>query len=100
VLPEAQDLCPKAAAGECAWPGGGPPPVVTRDGTWVGIMTDRDFRHPLSSSRVFQGSGANGVHAGGPGAEIMAMPVVNVRPRDELLGVARPMPEAKVRSPP
>jgi CBS domain-containing protein len=76
-------------------------PVVERDGTLVGIVTDRDLRHHLFKPQVFKEIGAVTVDAllkMVPVKEVMSAPVVTVGPEDSLDVAARTMLEDKVGS--
>jgi acetoin utilization protein AcuB len=76
-------------------------PVVNRDGTLVGIVTDRDLRHLLFSPRMFEVLGSTSVDVlldGVQVAEIMSTGVVTIAPDDRLADAARVMREEKVGS--
>jgi acetoin utilization protein AcuB len=76
-------------------------PVVDADGRLVGIVTDRDLRHRLFTSRVLHEIGSVPVDAllrGVPVSEIMSTPVVTAAPTDDLEGAASLMLEDKVGS--
>ncbi len=76
-------------------------PVVNREGSLIGIVTDRDLRHHLFSPRVFKDLGAIGVDVllkAVPVAEIMSTPAISVDPEGELVDAARLMLEEKVGS--
>jgi acetoin utilization protein AcuB len=76
-------------------------PVVDRDGTLVGVVTDRDLRHHLFSPPVFKDLGETAVEAllkAVPVAQIMSTPVISVAADDELIDAARLMLEEKVGS--
>ncbi len=76
-------------------------PVVSREGHLVGIITDRDLRHLLFSSRMFGALGSSrvdvlldGVHV----AEIMSTDVVTTTPDATLADAASTMRKEKVGS--
>ena len=76
-------------------------PVVSREGHLVGIITDRDLRHLLFSSRMFGALGSSradvlldGVHV----AEIMSTDVVTTTPDATFADAASTMRKEKVGS--
>lgn len=76
-------------------------PVVNREGTLVGIVTDRDLRHHLFTPRVFEGLGSipmdvllDGVRV----AEIMSTDVVTVEAGATLGAAADTMRKHRVGS--
>ena len=76
-------------------------PVVNREGLLVGMITDRDLRHLLFSSRMFEALGSSrvdvlldGVHV----AEIMSTDVVTTAPDAGLADAASTMRKEKVGS--
>jgi len=76
-------------------------PVVSRQGTMCGIVTDRDLRHHLFRSEVFRAIGSTPVDqllAGVPVHQVMSSPVVSVDPEADLEEAARRMLEDKLGS--
>jgi CBS domain-containing protein len=78
-------------------------PVVSRDGTLVGIVTDRDLRHHLFSPHVYKELGATSVdlllNAVAVG-HVMSSPVITVDAGEDVAEAARMMVEERVGSVP
>jgi CBS domain-containing protein len=76
-------------------------PVVNREGVLVGIVTDRDLRHHLFSSRAFEALGSTRVDVlldGVRVAEIMSTDLVTATPDMTLAEAAATMRNEKVGS--
>jgi len=76
-------------------------PVVERDGTLVGVVTDRDLRHHLFEPRVMKEIGSVSVDTVLKAVavqDVMSSPVVTVGPQDDLESAARAMLDDKVGS--
>lgn len=76
-------------------------PVVSSEGTLVGVVTDRDLRHHLFSPRMYKELGTIPVDMllkAVPVSEIMSTPVISVKADDELMDAAELMLEDKVGS--
>lgn len=76
-------------------------PVVERDGTLIGVVTDRDLRHRLFEPRVMKEIGSVSVETvlkAVPVKDVMSSPVVTVGPQDDLESAARAMLDDKVGS--
>ena len=74
-------------------------PVVERDGTLVGVVTDRDLRHHLFEPRVMKEIGSVSVDTVLKAVavqDVMSSPVVTVGPQDDLESAARAMLDDKV----
>ena len=74
-------------------------PVVSRDGTLVGIVTDRDVRHHLFSPNVYKELGTTSVdvllNAVAVG-HVMSSPVITVDAGEDVSEAARIMREERV----
>ena len=76
-------------------------PVLSDDGTLVGVVTDRDLRHYLFRPHVFEDIGATSIELLLKAVtvdEIMSAPVLTVDAADEMTDAARIMLEDKVGS--
>lgn len=76
-------------------------PVVNRDGRLVGVVTDRDLRHLLFSSPMFERLGSTRVEVlldGVKIAEVMSTDLVTTSPGASLTEVASTMRTEKVGS--
>ncbi len=76
-------------------------PVVERDGTLIGVVTDRDLRHRLFEPRVMKEIGSVSVETvlkAVPVKDVMSSPAVTVGPQDDLESAARAMLDDKVGS--
>ena len=76
-------------------------PVVGEGGTPEGVVTDRDLRHHLFASGVFQEIGSVSVQTllkAVPVKEIMSAPVVSISPAADVEVAARLMREHKIGS--
>jgi acetoin utilization protein AcuB len=77
-------------------------PVTERDGTLVGIVTDRDLRHHLFARRAFEsdpGEVDRALRSARVG-DVMSSPVISVGPDDPLEVAAALMLEDKIGSMP
>lgn len=76
-------------------------PVVSGNGTLVGVVTDRDLRHHLFSPRVYQEIGARSIDLllrAVPVSEIMSAPAITVESSEEVPEAARIMLRDKIGS--
>jgi CBS domain-containing protein len=76
-------------------------PVVSPEGSLIGIVTDRDLRHHLFAPRVIKEVGSIAVDIllkAVPVSEIMSSPVMSVPAKADVVEAARIMLEDKVGS--
>ena len=76
-------------------------PVVSAEGSLVGIVTDRDLRHHLFAPRVIKEVGSIAVDIllkAVPVSEVMSSPVMSVPAKADIVEAARIMLEDKVGS--
>ncbi len=76
-------------------------PVVSADGSLIGIVTDRDLRHHLFAPRVLKDVGTTAVDIilkAVPVKDVMSSPVMSVPAKADFVEAARIMLEDKVGS--